>query len=553
MSNLLGGLFIPVMIIAIGIALLSVAMMVARNYKKCPPNQAMILTGRKRKVSDGKGGQIEQGFRTVVGGAALKLPLLERIDYMSLAVFQTEFNVQKAPNVDGVAVNVDAVANLRISSQPNILAIAVGQLLGKAPQEIEIMCKNTLEAQLRQIVGTLTIEDMVRNREKISGQVVTVAKPELENMGIELVNFNIKGISDGLGYIDALGKTKTAQVKRDADIGEAEAKRESTIKSSTAAREGEQKRLENEEAVAQAERDLAVKKADLKVETDTAQAKAELAGALAKADLNKDLKAREASVDAANARARIEVAEEEAKWKEKQLITEQIRPAEAARDAAIIRANGEQQSSVILAEGEKQSAIITAEATKATADAAKTKLQLEGEGKALADAAMKREIGLAEAEVVQKKGEAEGAAIQAKLLAEAMGLLKKQEALAQMTPAARTVIILEMLPQIIEHAGDAGEKIFTAMFEQIGAGLARVDSIHLVDLGGGGGNGNGPVANLAMSIPKIVFGALHQLKALGINADEIFTKLGLNLDDLIGVNSTKTSTDTPVEVAETVN
>ena len=80
MSNLLGGLFIPVMIIAIGIALLSVAMMVARNYKKCPPNQAMILTGRKRKVSDGKSGVIEQGFRTVVGGAALKLPLLERID-----------------------------------------------------------------------------------------------------------------------------------------------------------------------------------------------------------------------------------------------------------------------------------------------------------------------------------------------------------------------------------------------------------------------------------------------------------------------------------------
>ncbi|TSC82721.1 MAG: hypothetical protein G01um101420_79 [Parcubacteria group bacterium Gr01-1014_20] len=552
MSNMLGGLFVPVMIIAIGIAFLSVAMMIARNYKKCPPNQAMILTGRKRKVSDGKGGTIEQGFRTVVGGAALKMPLLERIDYMSLAVFQTEFNVQKAPNVDGVAVNVDAVANLRISSQPNILAIAVGQLLGKTPQEIEVMCKNTLEAQLRQIVGTLTIEEMVRNREKISGQVVNVAKPELENMGIELVNFNIKGISDSLGYIDALGKTKTAQVKRDADIGEAEAKRESTIKSSTATREGEQKKLENDEAVAQAERNLAVKRADLKVETDTAQAKAELAGALARADLEKDLKAREASVDAANARARIEVAEEEAKWAEKKLVTEKIRPAEAEKQASIIKAEGVQQASIIKAEGDKQSAIINAEATKATAEAAKAKLQLEGEGEALADAAMKREIGIAEAEVVQKKGEAEGAAIQAKLLAEAMGLLKKQEALAQMTPAARTVIILEMLPQIIEHVGDAGEKIFAAMFEQVGAGLARIDSVHMVDLGGGNGNGNGPVANFAMNIPKIVFGALQQLKALGINVDEIFSKLGINMNDLIGVNSSNATTHAPIEVAEPV-
>ncbi|MEK9173345.1 MAG: SPFH domain-containing protein [Patescibacteria group bacterium] len=553
MSTILGGLFIPVMIIAVGIAFLSVAMMVARNYKKCPPNQAMILTGRKRKVSDGQSGTVEQGFRTVVGGAALRMPLLERIDYMSLSVFQSEFSVQKTPNVDGVAVNVDAVANLRISSQPNILAIAVSQLLGKTPEEIEIICKNTLEAQLRQIVGTLTIEDMVRDREKISQQVVNVAKPELEKTGIELVNFNIKGISDALGYIEALGKTKTAQVKRDAEIGEAEAQRESTIKASTARREGEEKKLENDQAIEQAKRDLEVKKADLKVEVDTAQAKAELAGALAKADLQKDLKAREASVDAANARARIEVAEEEAKWAEKKLVTEKIRPAEAEKQASIIKAEGEQQASVIKAEGDKQAAVIKAEATKATAEAEKSRLQFVGEGEALAEAALKRELGLAEAEVVQKKGEAEGAAIQAKLLAEAMGLLKKQEALAQMTPAARTVIILEMLPQIIEHAGDAGEKIFAAMFEQVGAGLARIDSVHMVDLGGGNGNGNGPVANFAMNIPKIVFGALQQLKALGINVDEIFGKLGINMDDLIGVNSPKSTIHAPIEVAEPVS
>lgn len=545
----LSGLMYPVMIIALGVGLMSVVMVIVRNYKKCPSSQAMILTGGRHKIPDGQGGHTTLGFRAIVGGGAMRWPVRDRVDYLDLTVIQVEFEVKDTPNVDGVPVNATAVANLCISSQPSILPIAVGKFLGKRPEEIKDICKNTMEGQLRQIVGTLTVEDMVRDREKLNQQVLKAAKPELEKIGIELLIFNIKAISDSQGYIEALGKTKTAEVKRDADIGEANAKRESKMRSTTALREGREKELENEQAVAIAERDLAVKKSNLKVETDTAQAKAELAGALATADLQKDLKAREASVDAANARARIEVAEEEAKWAEKRLVTEKIRPAEAEKEASIIKANGEQQALVIKAEGEKQAAVIKAEATKVTAEAEKSRLQFVGEGEALADAAMKREIGLAEAEVVKARGEAEGRAIEAKLLAEAMGLLKKQEALAQMTPAARTVIILEMLPQIIEEAGDAGEKIFTAMFEQIGAGLARIDSIHMVDMGGGNGNGNGPVANFALNIPKIVFGTLQQLRTMGIDVDAIAKKIGLNLDDLIGVPSKSA----PVEVLEPVS
>lgn len=558
MSNIIGGFGIPLVIIAVGVAMLSVIMMVARNYKKCPPSEAMVLSGRKHNIVDAGGKVIgKQGFRLVVGGAAFRFPLLERIDYLSLEVFQVEFSVQKTPNVDGVAVSVDAVANLRISSQPNILAIAVGQLLRKGPQQIMEICRNTLEGQLRQIVGTLTVEDMVRDREKITQQVLAVAELELAKTGIELVNFTIKGIFDEEGYIEAMGKTKTAEVKRDAEIGQANAKRAATIAASTALREGEQTRLDNEAQVAKAARDLAIKQADYQAETDQAKAKAALAGQMQTAQVERELKVRLAEVEEADAQARIAVAEQQAARREKELITEQIKPAEATRTAAVIKADGEAQATVKAAEGKAKASVTEAEGTasavKMIAEADKVKLQAEGEGQAAAAAANKKQVGLAEAEVTKarmlaeaegtsKKGEAEGVAIQAKLLAEAMGLQKKNEALSALSEGAKLILILEALPKIIDEAGEAGQKICAAMFEQVGAGLSRIDSVHIVDMGGGkGGNGTSPVANFALAIPEVVFGFMQKLRATGIDVDGIMKKLGIDASKMIGIPGAETA------------
>lgn len=542
---------IPFIFVGLAVLAIAVVVSVARRYVKCAPNKVLVVFGRKRTVEieepvmgepEEGGGRpsityekkkVEKGFRLITGGATFVLPFFESVASMDLGTFQTEFQVQDAPNVDGVQVTVDALANIKISSNPNRLYAGVERLLDKNLQSLKELAQSTLEGQLREIVGTLTVEAIVKNREEINRKVMETSIIELGKLGFDLDNFVVKAITDKEGYIEALGKKKTAEVKRDAAIGEAEAKREETIKTSDAEKEGQTKKLKNDEAIAQADRDLKVKKAELKKETETAESDAEYARKLQDAANTKLLNIKDADAEAADKEARISVQEKEALRMEKELIATKIKPAEATREALVIEAEGKKKAKVIEAEGDADAAVKTAtgqaEATEKKAAAEKIKLQAEGEGKAAADAAIARQIGLAEAEVVKAKGNSEGEAIKARLVAEADGFRAKNDALSQMSDGARTVIILELLPGIIEQGGDALKQVVAEMFGPIGTSLSRIDSLNIVDFGGGNGDGNGsnPIEKLAMAAPKTVFKVFSELKALGVDTDSILQKLGL--------------------------
>src|SRR6266571_656152 len=515
MQELIQAFGFPIVVIGLLLAALSTFAAFARNYRKCPPNKVLVVYGRKHKARD----QETKGYRLIRGGSAFVLPLFEDFTYIGLDTFSVESSVTDTPNKDGVPVTVEATANIKVSSDPERLAAAVERMLGKTPQEIHIMLKTTLDGLLRQIIGTLTVEDIVRNREKLAQEVLSGAQTELNKLGFQIDVFVVNKVDDKEGYIKALGAKRTAEVKRDAEIAKAEADRESVVKSSAAKQEAETARLAADERIAQANRDLDLKKAAFKKETETAQAEADMAKALKDAEIDRELRQRRVAAEEAETKAKISLAEQESLRREKELVATTIKPAEA-----------NSRASTIIAEGNANAAVKQAEAVKAQAEAEKQKLTLEGEGRAAAEAARTRQIGEAEGAAAAARGRAEGEAIKAKLLAEAEGLTAKNEALAHMSDAARLIIILEHLPEIIGNLGDAGQKVVGSAFEHIGAGMSRIDSIHIIDLGGGqngSANGGDPLSKFAMSIPKTVFGVIAQAKAMGLDFGAVMEQLGI--------------------------
>jgi flotillin len=515
---------LPVVVVGLLLAALSTFVAFARNYRKCPPNKVLVVFGRKHVGKD----QEKKGYRLITGGSAFVLPLFEDYTYIGLETFSVESSVTDTPNKDGVPVTVEATANIKVSSDPERLSAAVERMLGKTQQEIHTMLKTTLDGLLRQIIGTLTVEDIVRNREKLAQEVLSGAQTELNKLGFQIDVFVVNKVDDKEGYIKALGAKRTAEVKRDAEIAKAEADRESVVKSSAAKQEAETARLAADERIAQANRDLDLKKAAFKKETETAQAEADMAKALKDAEIDRELRQRRVIAEESETKARIALSEQEALRREKELVATTIKPAEA-----------NSRASTIIAEGNANAAVKQAEAIKVQAEAEKQKLTLEGEGRAAADAARTRQIGEAEGAAAAARGRAEGEAIKAKLLAEAEGLTAQKEALAHMSDAAKLIIILEHLPGIIDKLGEAGQKVVGSAFEHIGAGMSRIDSIHIVDLGGShdGANGGDPLSKFAMNIPKTVFGVVAQAKALGLDVNAVMEQLGLPkgaFDGLLG-------------------
>ncbi len=547
MQQLLQAFGLPIVVVGLLLAGLSTFVAFARNYRKCPPNKVLVVYGRKHA---------DKGYRLINGGSAFVLPLFEDFTYIGLETFSVESSVSDTPNKDGVPVSVEATANIKVSSDPGRLDAAVERMLGKTQQEIHTMLKTTLDGLLRQIIGTLTVEDIVRNREKLAQEVLAGAQTELNKLGFQIDVFVVNKVDDKEGYIKALGAKRTAEVKRDAEIAKAEADRESVVKSSAAKQEAETARLAADERIAQSNRDLDLKKAAFKRETETAQAEADMAKALKDAEIDRELRQRRVAAEEAETKAKIALAEQEALRKEKELVTTTIKPAEA-----------NSRASTITAEGNANAAIKQAEAIKIQAEAEKQKLTLEGEGRAAADAARTRQMGeaeaaaseargraeaeatkaklLAEATATEARGKADGEAIRARLLAEANGLTAKNQALAQMSDAARMIIILEHLPQIIDRVGEAGEKVVGSAFEHIGAGLSRIDSIHIIDLGTHqNGNSEDPVSRFAMNVPKTVFGVLAQAKALGLDVSSVLERLGMPQNALEGLLGTLSKTAT---------
>ncbi|HEX6278916.1 MAG TPA: SPFH domain-containing protein [Pyrinomonadaceae bacterium] len=504
-----------VAIVVIVIALLIALMLISRNYIKVSPNQAAVISGRRRKLADGS----IAGYRLVRGGATLVFPFLEKVEYLDLNVITVPLATSRAYTVQGVPVSVKAVANVKIKGDDTSLRAAAERFLGMAQQDFHKLIFQTLEGHLRAILGTLTVEEINNDRQSFAQKLTTEAAGDLEKMGIGLDALTIQEISDDEGYLDALGKRRTAEVKRDAEIGQAEANRDSKIKASLALQEGEKVRLETEAQIAQSQRETEIQKAQVQAEIEAERAKASQAGPLADAKAQQQVTVEEVRVEKVRTQEQISVQEQEVLRKEKELEATVVKQAEADRKAAVLRAQGLQEAQILEAEGRKQALIATAEAEA-------QKLQREGQGRASAveaegraEAEKIRAVGLAEAEKLQAKGLAEAKAIEAQGLAEAAAIKEKAAAWREFNDAARLQTILEKLPSIIESSAP----VFQAVAEPLG----KIDKVVMIDQGGNGNGDGSGINRFAQTGPTLIFTLLQQLQALGLSWPEILAQLGV--------------------------
>ena len=528
-------LLIVGVVVGIVVALLVALMLLSKNYIKVSPNQAAVISGRTRRLGDGT----TVGYRQVRGGATLVVPFLEKVEYLDLNVITVPLATTRAYTSQGVPVSVKAVANVKIKGDDESLRAAAERFLGMPQEQFHGLIFQTLEGHLRAILGTLTVEEINNDRQSFAQKLTSEAAGDLEKMGIGLDALTIQEISDEEGYLDALGKRRTAEVKRDAEIGQAEANRDSKIKASLALQEGEKVRLNTEALIAQSNRETEIQKAQVAAEIQSERAKANQAGPLAEAKAQQEVVAEEVRIERIRTQEQIAVQEQEVLRKEKELEATVVKAAEAQRKAAVLLAQGQQEAAILAAEGHKQAQIAQAEA-----DAAK--LQREGEGRAfaveaegraeagriralgLAEAESNKAQGLAEAEKLQATGLAQAKAIEAKGLAEAAAITEKAAAWRDFNDAARLQTILERLPAIIESSAP----IFQAVAEPLG----KIDKVVMIDNGGNGngnGNGNGSsgINRFAQTAPTMIFGLLQQLQAMGLTMPEVMAQLGINQDE----------------------
>lgn len=511
----LQNLLIPVVILVVVIGFLIALMLLSRNYIKVSPNEAAVISGRSRKLGDGT----VVGYRLVRGGATLIVPFLEKVEYLNLNVLTVPLATSRAYTVQGVPVSVKAVANVKIKGDDDSMRAAAERFLGMKPEEFHRLVFQTLEGHLRAILGTLTVEEINNDRQSFAQKLTTEAAGDLEKMGIGLDALTIQEISDDEGYLDALGKRRTAEVQRDAEIGQAEALRDSKIKAALAMQEGERVRLASEAEIAASTRATEVKRAQFLAEIQREKATAEQAGPLAEAKARQEVVAEEVRVEKIRTQEQISVQTQEVLRKEKELEATVVKKAEAERRALVLLAQGQKEAQILEAEGRKQALISTAEAES-------QKLQREGAGRASAveaegkaEAERIRAVGLAEAAKIEAQGLAQAKAVEAQGLAEATAIKEKAAAWREFNEAARLQTILEKLPSIIEATAPA--------LKAISEPLGNIEKVVMIDHGGeGNGSGSSGLNRFAQTGPTMIYALLQQLQALGLNVPEILKQLG---------------------------
>ncbi len=501
-------IFVAVAVIIVAVLIIGVVHFISKNYIKVPPNQVAVFYGRKYKVGD----KIV-GFKVITGGARFRIPIIEKVAYLDLNVFSIMIEVQKAPNKDGVLVNLKGVANVKIQSDEASLMTAAERFLTMRPEEIKSIAFQNLEGHLRSIAGRMSIEDLVGDRTKLNQEVLNDAAMDLKKMGLGIDLLTIQEITDTMGYIDQLGKKRTAEVVRDASIGKADAEKESKVNTTTAEKDGIQAANLNQVAIAESDKLRDVKRADFKAEVDKQNAIANLAGVLQTNKTQKEVVLAEQDIEKTRAEKGTEVAVALADQKEKQLLSTVIKPAEAEKQKNIIDADGQQQKAIKIAEGEKQ----------------KRTLEGEGEGAAI------RAKAIGEADGIKAKMLAEAEGKKAMLLAEAEGLLKKAEAYKQLDQAGKLLQILDVAERLVPNAIEKFAEVMRAAAEPMG----NIKDVKIIDFGGGGATGDkgSSLVKFGQVAPEMVFKFVSALTAAGINPADLAKRFGLDLDGFLGGNA----------------
>lgn len=435
------------------------------------PNHALIVSGGSAQP------------RLKVGGRMFVLPILQKAQIISLEVMTLQVNTARVYTKEGVSVSVDGVAQVKVGRSEEAIRTAAEQFLGKNAMQIAEIALQTLEGQQRAILGTMTVEDIYRDRVAFAEQVRDVAATDMTNMGLEIVSFSIRDIQDEQGYLEALGVRRTAEVKRDAAIGEAQAERDAGIKEASADQQRQAARFEADTAIAASERDFQTQKAAYDQQVNARTAEAELAYALQEAKTRQQIRGEELQIEVVERQKQIEVQQQEIIRRERELDATVRRPAEAERDQLELIAEGNRRRIRVESEAERYKLETVAEGERSRIIA-----------EAQADAESIRLRGQADADAIRARGEAEADAIRAQGLAEAQAMNKKADAWKEYGQAAMIQQLFDSLPDV---AGAVAQP------------LAKTDSIVVISNGGDNGSGAG-----ASKVTQDVSSTIAQLPAL---------------------------------------
>lgn len=303
---------------AIG-ALLLIAFIISRIIYICPPNEVLIFSGSHRKVP---GVDRPVGYRLIQGGRGIRIPLIEVVDRMDLTNMVIELRVQGAYSRGGIPLNVQGVANVKVSSKSGQLANAIERFLGMTKQQIMQVARETLEGNLRGVLSTLTPEEVNQDREKFAGALVHEADHDLARLGLELTTLMIQHVSDDKGYLDSIGRRQTADLQKTSRISEAENHALSAENAASNFMNQEIAKVDAQIATARAEGQRRIAEAQTRKGALVAESKGQVQALLAKATA-------EVSVQ----RARLA----QVRY---QLIADKVKPAEAKKAQMVAQARG---------------------------------------------------------------------------------------------------------------------------------------------------------------------------------------------------------------------
>src|SRR5689334_10320050 len=427
---------VGIVALAIVIVLVALAVLFKALWKVPAADEALIITGvgvKGRAVGD-------RIFKIITGGGAFVVPVLQKAQYLGMSADKALLEVEGV-DVQKIPVGVRGVAIFKVGDDEASITNAGTRFLDAQQGQMHDLVREVFHGHLRSIIGTLSVEDLIANRNELAQATRDASADEMQKLGLVVDSLQIQEIIDPTGYIKALGEPRAAEVKKQARIAQAMADREAT-----------EREQEAEALKAAARRDSEIKRAAYQAEIDRQASTSAQAGPLADAEARKQVVVQET-----------EVAELEAQREEKRLDTQVRKPADAAAYEKQVQAEAERVARISIAEAQAREVELAA--------AAKAK-QIEQIGNSEARITTAR--GIAEGEATKARGEAEGASIRAKGLAEAEAIAKRAEALEKEADAVIGQQLAEQLPEIVRAASESFKHIDNLTVLNGAAGITEI-------------------------------------------------------------------------------
>ena len=393
------GTVVPV-VIAVG----GVGAIIGSGYVKASPDKAYIISGLRKTP------------KTLIGKAGLKIPFFEKADHLNLELIPIDVKTSSSvPTADYININVDAAVNVKVSSNPERLKLAAENFLNKPVGDIGQVAREVLEGNMREIVGKMSLEEMVSDRQKFAQLVTENAKPDLAAMGLDIISFNVQNFMDDNDVIENLGVDNVVKIKKKAAISRAESERDIEKAKAMAEKEANDAKVESATAIAEKNNNLEIKKSELEKISKAKKAEADAAYKIQEEKSRKE-------IEVVTADANIMRQEKEIELKRKDVeVTEQTLDAQIKKQAEAERYASQQKADADLYKKQKES------------EANKYAMEQEAEG-------------------IRAKGVAEAEAIKAKGIAEAEAIEKKAEAMKQMGKASIVEMMCQMFPEAVKNA-----------------------------------------------------------------------------------------------------